>query len=105
VLAFFWWGAGDSMPHWGIASPGLQPGQRHAGLEAHPPLRKRHGDASPCRRRARFGRCARNGRGLRSRGRSALSKAEGPGQPVGVAHQNLDDPDAATPRHPATPTA
>jgi hypothetical protein len=34
-----------------------------------------------------------------------LSKAEKPGQPVGVAHQNLDDSDTASPRHPATPTA
>jgi FMN phosphatase YigB (HAD superfamily) len=38
-------------------------------------------------------------------GISLLSKAQRPGQPVGVAHQNLDDPDAASPRHPATPTA
>jgi hypothetical protein len=28
-------------------------------------------------------------------GNSALRKAERPGQPVGVAHQNLDDPDPA----------
>jgi hypothetical protein len=30
---------------------------------------------------------------------------KGLGKPVGVAHQNPDDPEAASPRHPATPTA